>query len=135
MTAPQPGQDHLHSHDHVHAHGSHGSAGGPGHEHPLEGYHVHGGAPALDIGGDIGAMVVTMDAASLGTELHLRSEHEPPTTVHTGVWERGQGGATVVAAVFPDLVEGTYHLLDHAGEAVRRVQVVGGQVTSVDLRG
>lgn len=115
--------DHGRDHGHLHGHG-----------HGLEGYHVHGGAPALDIGGDIGAMVATVDRSALGTELHLRSEHEPPLAVHTGVWERRQGSDTVIAAVFAELVEGWYQVLDQDGTTIRRVEIEGGRVTTIDLR-
>jgi hypothetical protein len=80
-------------------------------------------------------MVATMDRSALGTELHLRSEHVPPLDVHTGVWERYQRGETVIAAVFAELVEGAYQVLDQTGHAVRRVEIVGGNVTTIDLRG
>jgi len=122
---------HHHAHDAAHDHGP----GHDDHEHGLEGYHVHGGAPALDIGGDIGAMVVTLDAGAIGTELHLRSEHEPPIDIHTGVWKRDLGGGQVVAAVFAELLEGTYLVLDEARAPVRRVEIHGGRVTELDLRG
>ena len=76
--------DHAHDHPHPHPHAH-------GHDHgSLESYelHVRGGPPVLDIGGDIGAMVATMTPETAGLELHLRSEHHPPVSVHTGVWER-----------------------------------------------
>ncbi len=76
---------------------------------------VRGGPPVLDIGGEIGAMVVLMEPATAGSELHLRSEHEPPIAVHTGVWTRPHGAATVTAAVYPELVAGRYWVLDAAG--------------------
>lgn len=79
-------------------------------------------------------MVAMMDRSALGTELHLRPEHEPHRTVHTGVWERDQGGKTVIAAVFAELVEGTYQVLDRDGAAVRRVEIEGGKVATIDLR-
>ena len=53
---------------------------------------VHGGPPVLDIGGEIGAMVVLMEPATAGSELRLRSEREPPIAVHTGVWTRPRRG-------------------------------------------
>ena len=52
---------------------------------------MHGGAPALDIGGDIGALVVLLDRTAAGTELHLRADGAVGSTVHTGVWTRDQG--------------------------------------------
>lgn len=123
------GHDHSDGHDHDHDH-SHG------HDHgPLESYdHVQGGAPVIDIGGDIGAMVAMMDPGAVGTELHLRSEHDPPISIHTGVWERRQGPATVAAAVFAELLEGTYWVLDGAGNDVRRVEITGGELEQIDLR-
>ena len=117
---------HTHTHDHEHVHTE-------DHSHALEGYAVRGGPPVLDIGGDIGAMVVTMPPEALGTELHLRSEHEPPVAVHTGVWGRDHGGRTVPIALFPELLEGGYHVLDGTGTAVRHVEIVGGNVTTIDL--
>ena len=88
----------------------------------------------LDIGGDIGAMVVTMERSSLGTELHLRSELDPLRDVHTGVWERDLGGGKVVAAVFAELLEGSYEVLDQTGSPIRRIEIEGGRVTELDLR-
>jgi hypothetical protein len=88
----------------------------------------------LDIGGDVGAMVATMNPDASGLEVHLRSDLEPTTTVHTGVWERRLGDRTVTAAVFCELVEGTYWVLDGAGTPVRSVEITGGQLTTIDLR-
>jgi hypothetical protein len=95
---------------------------------------VRGGPPVLDIGGDIGAMVVLMEPAAAGSELHLRSADEPPTFVHTGVWTRPHGPASVTAAVFPELVAGTYWVLDTDGHDVRPVVIGGGELTEIDLR-
>ena len=110
---------HEHSHGHSHGHG---------------GFAVRGGPPVLDIGGDVGAMVATMAPGAAGVEVHLRSEHHPPVSVHTGVWERHLGDRTVTAAVFCELVEGAYWVLDGAGAPVHRVEVTGGELTTVDLR-
>lgn len=95
---------------------------------------VRGGPPVLDIGGDIGAMVVRMDPATAGTELHLRSEHEPPVAVHTGVWTRPHGTAMVTAAVFAELLAGRYWVLDPDGHGGRQVVIAGGELTDIDLR-
>ena len=86
---------HNDGHDHDgHGHDGHGHDGHDGSApvvHNVVNHTVRGGPPVLDIGGDIGAMVVLMDAASAGSELFLRSEHEPPIDVHTGVWTRPDG--------------------------------------------
>jgi hypothetical protein len=127
------GHTHSHPHDHPHPHG-HPHA----HEHEhatTESYeHVRGGPPVLDIGGEIGAMVATMSPQTVGHELHLRSEHHPPVSVHTGVWDRQLGDRTVTAAVFCELVEGTYWVLDATGADVHPVEITGGELATIDLR-
>jgi hypothetical protein len=129
---------------HVHADGSSHHTNDIGHDighdghapvvHRPVNHTVRGGPPVLDIGGDIGAMVVLMEPATAGTELHLRSEHEPPIAVHTGVWTRPHGTATITAAVFPELIEGGYWVLDADGHDVRPVAIAGGELTEIDLR-
>lgn len=117
-------QTHTHSHD-----GDHDSL--------LSGEsyaHVHGGPIVLDIGGDIGALVATVDPSTVGTELHLRSEHRPPIEIHTGVWRRGSGPDKVTAAVFPELVAGTYWVLDDTGRRIRPVDIHGAVLAKIDLR-
>ena len=113
------GDDHHHDHD--------------GHEHgPLEQItHVHGGPLLLDIGGEIGAMVVLTDHSRLGTELFLRRQSDG-VEIHTGVWQRQIGADHIVAAVFCELIEGTYDLLDV--QRIEHVEVRGGHVADVDLR-
>jgi hypothetical protein len=104
------------------------------HDHHHHHNDVDGRPPVLDIGGDIGAMVATMDREAAGSELHLRSEHEPPISIHTGVWDRHHGSGLVTAAVFAELVAGTYWVLDGNGAAVHRVEIEGGAVATIDLR-
>jgi hypothetical protein len=97
-------------------------------------HHAGVGAAVLDIGGAIGALVATLDPTMVGTELFLRPDDEPRSTVHTGVWDRHDAGNAVTAAVFPELAAGTYHVLDERGVVVRTVDVRGGAVTTIDLR-
>jgi hypothetical protein len=111
------------------------------HHHPHDDGHrehhagsVGVGAPVLDIGGDIGALVATMDHTAAGTELFVRPVHDPTTTVHTGVWERDHDGHHLTAAVFVELREGTYDILDGDGQAVDTVAIRGGEVAEIDLR-
>lgn len=122
-------------HDHGHGHHDHGH--GSAHAAPLEGEsyaHVRGGPPVLDIGGDIGALLVTMDPDTAGAELHLRSEHAPPIDIHTGIWHRTNGEQQVTTAVFAELSAGTYRVLDPPGNNQRRVVVRGGELARLDLR-
>jgi hypothetical protein len=114
---------------------THTHADGAVHQHhgPELYPHVQGGPTVLDIGGDIGAMLVTMNPAAAGSELHLRSEHEPPIEIHTGVWHRQAGQRVVTTAVFAELVQGNYWVLDDNAVAVRRVEIIGGELTTIDL--
>jgi hypothetical protein len=116
---------HVHDHAHDQVHDEH--------------HHVHeagtppaGGPVVVDIGDDVGALVVHVDRARVGQELHLRRHGETATT-HTGVWERRLGTRAVVVAVFPALVEGGYAILDRAGHPVVEVTVTGGQVAELTL--
>ncbi len=119
---------HHHHHDHAHGHDGHD------HLHDEHGRPVGLGPAVLDIGGDVGALVATMPDSSVGTELFVRPDDDPLTTVHTGVWERPDAGPGAVAAVFLELRKGTYHVLDESGAAVGAVEIVGGEVATIDLR-
>jgi len=123
-TEPHPqAHPHPHAHPHVHLHPGEHEAGLP----------PQGGPVVVDIGDDVGALIVQLDRWLLGTELHVKQagwDH----TVHTGVWDRPLGDRLVTVAVYPALVEGTYEVLDAAGATVRQVAVEGGRVAEVDLR-
>ena len=102
-----------------------------GHHHHH--HHAGVGAAVLDIGGDTGALVATLDPTMAGTELFLRPDDEPRSTVHTGVWDRHDAGTAVTAAVFP----GRRRHLPRA-RRTRRRRAHGrraGEVTMIDLRG
>jgi hypothetical protein len=43
-------------------------------------------------------------------------------------------GRTVHVALFPQVDEGGYDLLDPDGEPMARIRVTGGQVSELDLR-
>jgi hypothetical protein len=44
------------------------------------------------------------------------------------------GDTSTWVAIFPEVVEGTYHLLDDTGSPMARVVVTGGLVEELDLR-
>ena len=120
--------DHDHHHEHDHRHHEHD------HDHHHDRHHAGAGAPVLDIGGDVGALVARMGPDAAGTELFLRPEADPSSTVHTGVWHRLHTNSALTAAVFLELPAGTYAVLDADGTAVRTVAIVGGEVAEIDLR-
>ena len=118
-------------HDHTHPHAL---------DHPDDQPHEHeagqppiGGPVVVDIGGDVGALIVWLGRERLGGELHLRQAtwHH---TVHTGIWDRPLGDRLVTVAVYPALVEGTYEIVDADGSTVHHVTVDGEKVAETDLR-
>ena len=93
---------------------------------------VGAGPPVLDIGGDIGALVATMDDGTAGTELFLRPDHDPTTTVHTGVWERLRRPADGARCSRRSWRGRT--TCSTSAAPVRTVDVDGGRVSTIDLR-
>ena len=88
----------------------------------------------MDIGGDIGGLIVRLDECLEGTELPIEFADDPQRDIHTGVWRRSIGHETVVVAVFPELREGGYRI--HSGEAHSgaHIHVTGGCIAEIDLR-
>ena len=94
------------------------------------------GSVLLDIGGDVGALVVTMPAAMVDFEVEIRPwgsddhdhRHHHP---HVAVVERPVIGAVVPSLVFPELVEGRYELyVKETGLVELTVDVTGGEVST-----
>ena len=108
------------------------------HGHGEENPHAGQGSVLLGIGGDVGALVVTMPAELLGEEIEVTTGQEPPGhhRPHVAVVPRpvpGSQGRSVPSLVFPELVEGSYALVPKGTDDVRlRVDVRGGEVTSAD---
>ena len=95
--------------------------------------HAGQGAVLLDIGGDVGALIVAMPAAMEGTEVEIRpasQHHEVDHHPHVAVVKRPVRDTYVASLVFPELVAGRYELCEKGTHDVRlRVEVLGGQVT------
>jgi hypothetical protein len=100
------------------------------HENPFAGQ----GAVLLDIGGDVGALVVTMPRGMVGEEIEVVTGREAPGhhRPHVAVVERPvRGGETVPSLVFPELREGSYALVPKGTDDVQLVvDVRGGEVSS-----
>ena len=109
--------DHPHRHDHVHEHGH-------THDHTAA-HRPHEEAVVLDLGEDIGALVVYTDRALLHQEIEISPEGADDTRSHKDVLERVVAGRSLYAAVFDKVPRGTYTLW-HEGEAVTRGAAVGG---------
>jgi hypothetical protein len=112
------------------------------------------GSVLLDIGGDIGALVVTMPDGMVGTEVEIRPvgmegshphghehhhdhDHDHGSgdhLAHVAVVNRPAGDRHVPSLVFPELVAGRYELFEKGGgqHVVLRAEIDGGEVTSVN---
>ena len=124
----------------------------------MENPHAGQGPVLLDVGGDVGALLVTMPASLEGVEIEIRpqpSEPEPHLPVHSHPHLPDHGGHStlpdsgdhshlshvevlprptpagmVSCAVFPELTQGRYELYERPCGPVRlRVSITGGEVT------
>jgi hypothetical protein len=137
------GHDHGHSHDHGHdVEHDHGHSHGHGHDHGhshdgdagFDNGHAPGANPLLDIGGDVGAVIVYLARQTRTGEIEARPPGRDDARFHTGVHPRELGGELVPVALFPQVTAGEYELLGDDGQPVARMIVTGGQVSEVDLR-
>jgi hypothetical protein len=92
------------------------------------------GSVLLDIGGDVGALVVHLGRHWEGAEVSYRRAEQPYDRhahhPHVAVVGRPTVGGPAYSAVFPDLVAGRYVLSLPDGSALD-ADVVGGRVTEV----
>jgi hypothetical protein len=89
----------------------------------------------LDIGEDLGALIVYADAALHGTEIEISPTGEDSKRSHKDVLERGLTGRPAFTAVFDRLPEGTYTLWSAGVPLARDVEVTGGAVAELDWTG
>jgi len=111
-------------------------AAGP-HHHPRETSHVHGPRlenAILDIGGDIGALILYADASYAEREIEVSPEGHDDRRVHTAIHERRSGGSVVYAGIYPELTAGRYRIWGDRPGLIDGVTIVGGEVAEVDWR-
>ena len=94
---------------------------------------VHPETVVLDIGQDIGALVIYTDAELRGREIEV-SLRDVAKRVHVEVLERRIKDQPVFAAVFPGLRAGDYNSWENPPNSSGTVTIVGGQVATVDWR-
>ena len=97
--------------------------------HPHEAGH---GAVVVDIGGDVGALVLLTDAGMVGSEIEISPVGQDGRRSHVAVHARPRPGRDpVCAAVYPALAAGGYRLWRPDGTPAGTVTVAGGRVTEV----
>lgn len=106
---------------------------GAGGEEPFEDSGPRSGPPdalVLDIGGDVGALIIYTEEACLGSEIDLTPVGAPQSHhVHTMIRRRRATNRDVIAGLFPELREGRYTLWGLAGAPIGEVTIVGGQIS------
>ena len=102
---------------------------------------VHTAPAVLDIGEDIGALVIYTGPELHGHEIEVSPRGNPPKRghgeaqrTHTAVLERRVNGRSVFAALFLALQAGDYIIWTHDAALPAAVSIVGGQVAEVDWR-
>src|ERR1700741_2303735 len=88
----------------------------------------------LDIGGELGALIVHTDAAMLGTEVEISPTGEDELRSHKDVLQREINGRPAYTAVFDKLSAGSYTLWVNDQPRAREVAVIAGAVAELDWR-
>ena len=92
------------------------------------------GDAVLDIGGDIGALVLYTGPAHLGLEIEVSREDDDSNRVHTMIRERTVQGRLVQAGIFAELRSGRYRIWGGDPLLPDRVTIAGGEVAEIDWR-
>jgi hypothetical protein len=87
------------------------------------------GRVVLELGGDVGVLVVVTPASLLGHEIEI-SPPEGTGRTHSLVRERVTAGGTSYAAVYPGVPAGQYTIWRDAVVPAGTITVGGGQVAS-----
>jgi hypothetical protein len=108
------------------------------HHRPGEAHHTryadrrHPEAVVLDLGQDIGALIVHTEADMHGVEVEISASGEDERRSHKEVLEREISGRAAFTAVFDKVREGSYTLWVDGVARARGVVVAGGAVAELD---
>lgn len=110
------------------------------HAHAQESHHAseenhagrtHPEAVVLDLGGEIGALILHTDAGMLGAEVEISATGQDDRRSHKDVLEREINGHPAYTAVFDKIREGAYTLWVDDVACERDVIVTGGAIAEV----
>lgn len=83
----------------------------------------------LDIGGDIGALIIYTGPELVDTEIDLSPEGDDDARFHNMVHPRQLGSTVVFTAVYPAVEAGTYTVWRDRTTRQGSVTITGGHVT------
>lgn len=101
-------------------------------EQSVEG--VHAGYAVLDIGDEVGALIIYSRHELCGRQIDVSPKARPWQRVHTDVLERRANGRPVFAALFLALPADDYLIWGNNLQPVGEVVIAGGQVAEIDWR-
>jgi hypothetical protein len=108
------------------------SRSGPGEQPFVDSGPTEGPAEALvlDIGDDIGALILFADETCLGQEIDITAVGAPRSHhTHTMIRRRRGVGQEFIAGVYPELQAGEYTIWGVDDRVLGEVTIIGGQVT------
>lgn len=88
----------------------------------------------LDIGGQIGALIVYAEPGLLDTPIEVSPAAADGERFHQHILERPMPGRMSYAAVFDKINEGRYTLWLHGEPRIRDFEITGATVSEVDWR-
>jgi hypothetical protein len=91
------------------------------------------GSVVLDVGGQVGALVLHTPPALAGAEIEISPRGAGGRRTHASVRERHVPGGTRYAAVYPGLAAGVYTVWAPDGSPAASVTITGGRITHHDL--
>ena len=109
------GHDHSHGGEHSHSHSHRHEAGQ--------------GPTVLDIGDDVGALVLYTSLELVGAEIEISPDGEPDRRRHVAVHPRQYPGGTAYAAVYYGLEAGSYQLWAADGSVALTVSIEDNTIT------
>src|SRR5271166_2992537 len=89
---------------------------------------VHTESVVLDIGQDVGALIIYTKAELRGREIEVSPRGSGAKRVHVEVLERRINGRPVFAAVFPGLRAGGYEIWGNSPSPSGTASIVGGEI-------
>ena len=124
---------HEHDEGSAHEHGHpHDRPGQGHHEHHVD--RVHAEDAVLNIGGDVGALILYTGPEYREREIEISLVGDEGHRTHTAIHERRVGADTVYAGIYAELKEGQYRLWTDDPELPDRVTITGGQIAELDWR-
>lgn len=101
-------------------------------EHTHAKNHVHAGAAVLDIGEDVGALLIYCPPYLCGQQIDVSPCERLWERIHTDVLERQAHGKPVFAALFLALAAGPYVIWGQHAMPAGEVIITGGRVSELN---